>query len=149
MKYLLGIDVGTTGTKALLFSENGDVLGHAYRPYPLHTPQVGWSEQNAEDWWDAVVQTVREICTEPQVCANVAGISLSLQGGTMVAVDRQFRPVRPAMVWNDARCTEEHAAFLKEVGEADVMYQKSGWRLGNALNLLEIRWMKDHEPENF
>ena len=59
MKYLLGIDVGTTGTKALLFSENGDVLGHAYRPYPLHTPQVGWSEQDAEDWWNAVVQTVR------------------------------------------------------------------------------------------
>ena len=50
-QYLLGIDVGTTGTKTLLFSADGELLGHAYRPYALHTPQVGYSEQNAEDWW--------------------------------------------------------------------------------------------------
>ena len=50
MKYLLGIDVGTTGTKTLLFSENGELLGHAYRPYGLSTPKVGYSEQNPEDW---------------------------------------------------------------------------------------------------
>lgn len=149
MKYLLGIDVGTTGTKTLLFSQDGDLLGHAYRPYPLHTPHVGWSEQNAEDWWEAVVATVRETCTDPDVCQNVAGISLSLQGGTMVAVDENFRQVRPAMVWNDARCDAQHEAFLQEVGDAELMYQKTGWRLGNALNALEIRWMKDNEPENF
>lgn len=149
MKYLLGIDVGTTGTKTLLFSENGALLGHAYRPYPLHMPKVGWSEQNAEDWWNAVVETVRETCTDPEVCKNVAGISLSLQGGTMVAVDEDFRQVRPAMVWNDARCDAQHEAFLREVGDGELMYQKTGWRLGNALNALEIRWMKDNEPENF
>lgn len=149
MKYLLGIDVGTTGTKTLLFSENGALLGHAYRPYPLHTPRVGWSEQNAEDWWNAVIETVRETCTDPEVCKNVAGISLSLQGGTMVAVDQDFRQVRPAMVWNDARCDEQREAFLREVGEASLMYQKTGWNLGSGLNALEIRWMKDHEPENF
>ena len=60
-QYLLGIDVGTTGTKTLLFRADGVLIGHAYRPYQMYTPQVGWSEQNAEDWWDAVVQTVREV----------------------------------------------------------------------------------------
>ena len=59
MKYLLGIDVGTTGTKTLLFSADGALIGHAYRGYPISNPQVGWSEQNAEDWWQAVVETVR------------------------------------------------------------------------------------------
>lgn len=149
MKYLLGIDVGTTGTKSLLFREDGQLLGHAYRPYPMHTPQVGWSEQNAEDWWNAVVETVREICTDPEVCRNVAGMSLSLQGGTMVAVDREFHQVRPAMVWNDSRCEAQKEAFLQEIGEAERMYQKTGWRLGKGLNALQIRWMKDNEPENF
>ena len=149
MKYLLGIDVGTTGTKSLLFSVDGELLGHAYRPYPLHTPQVGWSEQNASDWWNAVVETVREICTDPEVCKNVAGISLSLQGGTTVAVDENFDQIRPAMVWNDHRCAAQKEAYIREFGDEESMYQKTGWRLGNGLNASQIRWMKDNEPENF
>ena len=148
-QYLLGIDVGTTGTKTLLFSAEGQLLGHAYRPYGLQRPQVGYSEQNAEDWWQAVRETVREVCSDPEVGKNVAAISLSLQGGTMVAVDANGDPVRPAIVWNDARGAQEKAAYLKEVGDAQSMYQKTGWRLGNALLAIEIRWMKDHEPELF
>lgn len=148
-RYLLGIDVGTTGTKTLLFSEQGALLGHAYRPYGMQTPQVGWSEQNAADWWQAVTETVREVCRDPEIASHVAAISLSLQGGTMVPVDEQFRPLRPAMVWNDGRCEAEHEAFLREVGAAEKMYQKTGWRLGTGLLPLEIRWMKDHEPELF
>ena len=148
-QYLLGIDVGTTGTKTLLFRADGVLIGHAYRPYQMYTPQVGWSEQNAEDWWDAVVQTVREVCTDAQVAKAVKGISLSVQGGTMVAVDESFTPVRPAMVWNDKRCIEEKQAYLREVGTGDTMYRKTGWHLSSGLNALQIRWMKDHEPELF
>ena len=148
-QYLLGIDVGTTGTKTLLFSTDGELLGHAYRPYDLHTPQVGYSEQNAEDWWNAVCETVREVCADPEIGEAVAAISLSLQGGTMVAVDQDMNPVRPAMVWNDARCAAQKAAYLQEVGEAETMYQKTGWRLGNGLLAMEIRWMKENEPELF
>ena len=122
-QYLLGIDVGTTGTKTLLFRTDGMLMGHAYRPYEMHTPKVGWSEQNALDWWNAVVDTVREVCTEPSVAQAVKGISLSVQGGTMVAVDKNFQPVRPAMVWNDSRCEEEMQAYLREVGDADTMYR--------------------------
>ena len=148
-QYLLGIDVGTTGTKTLLFSVDGELLGHAYRPYDLHTPQVGYSEQNAEDWWNAVCETVREVCADPEIGKAVAAISLSLQGGTMVAVDQDMKPVRPAMVWNDARGAAQKAAYLQEVGEAETMYQKTGWRLGNGLLAMEIRWMKENEPELF
>ena len=149
MKYLLGIDVGTTGTKTLLFRQDGPLLAHAYRPYPMHTPQVGWSEQDAHDWWNAVVETVREVCTDPEVAKNVAAISLSLQGGTTVAVDENCEPVRPAMVWNDGRCEAQSKAYLAEVGDAASMYRKTGWSLGDGLNALQIRWMKDNEPELF
>ncbi len=148
-QYLLGIDVGTTGTKTLLFSAQGQLLGHAYRPYPLYQPQVGYSEQNAGDWWQAVCETVREVCADPQIGKSVAAISMSLQGGTMVAVDADGNPVRPAIVWNDARGAKEKEAYLKEVGPADTMYQKTGWHLGNALLAVDIRWMKEHEPELF
>ena len=148
-QYLLGIDVGTTGTKTLLFSTDGELLGHAYRGYEMSNPQVGYSEQNAEDWWNAVCQTVREVCADPQIGKAVAAISLSLQGGTMVAVDKDRKPVRPAMVWNDGRGSAQMEAYLREVGEAETMYQKTGWRLGRAMLAIESRWMRDNEPELF
>ena len=148
-KYLLGIDVGTTGTKTLLFCEDGTLLGHAYQGYPTDTPEPGISQQNAEDWWDAVVATVRRVCTDPEVCRGVAGISLSVQGGTMVAVDKDCKPVRPAMVWSDLRCEAQMQRYLQEVGDAETMYQKTGWSLGKGLNAMQIRWMQDNEPENF
>lgn len=148
-QYLLGIDVGTTGTKTLLFRSDGKLMGHAYRPYPLHTPKVLYSEQDPHDWWKAVCETVREVCADPKISASVAAISLSLQGGTMVPVDAAMEPVRPAIVWNDARGTKEREAYLKEVGDADSMYQKTGWGLDPGLNTIQIRWMRDNEPENF
>lgn len=148
-QYLLGIDVGTTGTKTLLFSTDGELLGHAYRGYEMSNPQVGYSEQNAEDWWNAVCQTVREVCADPQIGKAVAAISLSLQGGTMVAVDKDRKPVRPAMVWNDGRGSAQMEAYIREVGEAETMYQKTGWRLGRAMLAIESRWMRDNEPELF
>ena len=73
MRYLLGIDVGTTGTKTLLFRQDGRLMGHAYCPYDTQTPEVGWSEQNPNDWWNAVVQTVRQVCADPAVAQKVAG----------------------------------------------------------------------------
>lgn len=149
MKYLLGIDVGTTGTKTLLFSENGQLLGHAYRSYASANPRVGWSEQNAEDWWNAVVQTVQEACQNSEIRQNVAAISLSLQGATMVAVDTIGNQIRPAMVWNDTRCSAQQAAFRKEVGNDWTMYQKTGWHLCDGGNAMQIRWMKENEPDLF
>ena len=148
-QYLLGIDVGTTGTKTLLFSADGALLSHAYKGYPMTCPQVGYSEQRAEDWWDAIVETVREACKALPGGASVAAISLSLQGGTLVPVDAEGKPLRPAIVWNDARCQEQHEAFLKEVGPAELMYELTGWKLGTALLPLEIRWIRDNEPEIF
>ena len=148
-QYILGIDVGTTGTKTLLFSASGELMGHAYRPYETSTPQVHYSEQDPEDWWRAVCQTVREVCAEPSVAAAVAGISLSLQGGTVVPVDDALCAVRPAIVWNDLRCTAQREAYLEEVGDAKSMYEMSGWQLDPQLPALQIRWMRDNEPELF
>lgn len=147
--YLLGIDVGTTGTKTMLFSEDGRCIAHAYQGYETHTPNVGWREQNPLDWWKAVVDTVHQTCADPRIAQAVVGISLSVQGGTMVAVDEKYQAVRPAMVWNDIRCVVQRDRFLEEVGPREWMYRKTGWNLGRGMNALQIRWMRDNEPENF
>jgi len=148
-KYLLGIDVGTTGTKAMLFSEHGNVISHAYKGYSLSTPSIGLSEQNAQDWYDAVKETIHKVCSEESIAKNVLAISLSTQGGTLVPVDSDFNPLRPAIVWSDARCEKQKADFIEKVGGDDFMYNTCGWHLGNKLPALSIRWIKENEPEIF
>ena len=148
-RYLLGIDIGTTGTKTLLLTENGRLIRRAYRAYPLMTKRVGYSEQNAEDWWTAVKESVREVCETLESTERIAAAALSVQGGTVVPVDDRGNALRPAIVWNDQRCTEEREEFLREVGGLDYMYQTTGWTLGNGMPVLAIRWLRKHEPEIF
>lgn len=148
MKYLLGIDVGTTGTKSLLFRQDGLLVAQAYRGYPTMTPSVGRSEQDPRDWWRAVTETVRQLCADEEISKNVAAISLSLQGGTVVSVDAAMEPLRPAMVWSDVRCASQRQAFAAELGE-EAMYHKTGWAMEDGLPALQIRWIKENEPEIF
>lgn len=147
-KYTLGIDVGTTGTKTILFSREGKAISHAYRSYPLFNPKLNHSEQDANDWWRAITETVREVCDGINT-AEVASISLSTQGGTVVPVDSSGSPIRLAIVWNDHRFTEEREKYLEELGAPETLYEKSGWKLGTGLPLLAIRYLKDKEPEIF
>lgn len=147
--YLIGIDVGTTGTKTMLFSETGRVLSHMYRGYNLSNPAIGYCEQNSEDWWKAVTETVRNVTNHCPSVKNIRAISLSLQGGTIVPVDENGCPLRPAIVWNDRRCNEERQKFIQEIGTEDYMYQTSGWSLGKGLPALELRWLHEHEPATF
>ena len=145
----MGIDVGTTGTKTLLFSEKGELIQSAYRGYETATPKVGYSEQDPEDWWNAVKETVRKVIPDETVGMSVAGISMSVQGGTLVPVDADFCPTRPAIVWNDIRCAEEVEQW-KALGYTDGdMYSKTGWHLLPGLNAMQIRRLAAEEPEVF
>ena len=146
MGYVIGIDVGTTGTKAMLFSEKGACLKSAYRGYPLSAPQVGRVEQSAEDWWQAVGETVREVCAG--YGEQVTALSLSTQGGTLVCVDKNGRPLAPAFVWNDSRCEEQAAAFAARFGQS-AMYEKTGWALFSGMPAMQICWIKDKQPALF
>lgn len=148
-QYLLGIDVGTTGTKTLLLSTDGIVLGHAYRPYAIENPAVGFSEQRAQDWWRAVIETVHEVCEKLPAGRKVAAISLSLQGGTIVPVDENMEPLRNAIVWNDGRCAKQFTEFQEAGGSDQYAYERSGWHMSSGLPALQVRWIRDNEPEIF
>ena len=149
MKYLLGTDIGTTGTKTILFDENGTPIAHAYRGYTLSTPKVGYSEHDAEDYLRAVSETVREVCASLPEDGKVVAMSLSTQGGTLIPTDEQGTPLRPAIVWNVHRCEQERDAYMNEMGDALSLYKKTGWKLGRGLPLLTARHLKDNDPDLF
>ncbi|MBQ7623758.1 MAG: xylulokinase, partial [Clostridia bacterium] len=92
MRYLLGIDVGTTGTKSILFSEDGAHMKSAYKAYPAFEPSANAREQDANDLWDAVCETSKKVCEGHG--EEVAALSLSTQGGTLIPTDARFEPVR-------------------------------------------------------
>ena len=148
-RYIIGIDIGTTGTKAILFDDVGTPIAHAYRGYTLSTPAVGRSEHDAEGYVTAVAETVREVCEGREITDRVAAIAFSTQGGTLIPVDEDGHPLRPAIVWNDHRCTEEKEDYLREMGDAMTLYEKTGWKLGTGLPLLTIRHLKKNEPDVF
>ena len=146
--YLLGIDVGTTGAKALLFSDRGERIASAYRGYPLIAPGIGMCEQRATDWTDAVVEIVREVCANPEHAQNVRGISLSTQGGTIVPTDENFQPLANAIVWSDARCAGDKGEFDEFLGKGYV-YQTCGWHLNLGLPAMQLKRMRRESPEIF
>src|SRR5690348_6904415 len=94
---LVGIDVGTTSVKAVAVSPEGTVLARAESGYPLHSPRAGWAEQDPADWWRATEEALDALGFEP------AAIGLSGQMHGLVALDREQRVLRPAILWNDQR----------------------------------------------
>ena len=111
MTDLVGLDVGTTGVKALRISSEGDVLARTEEPYPLATPEPGWAEQDPEDWWRASESALAEVGGD-----GVAGIGLSGQMHGLVVLDDADRVLRPAILWNDQRTGEECAEIEERFG---------------------------------
>jgi xylulokinase len=143
MAKLLGIDVGTSGCKVLLLDENGRVLKEASAEYPLLVPKPLWSEQNPADWWDGVQKCLREI-GEP----NPDAIGLTGQMHGAVFLDANDEVIRPAILWNDQRTSEECAQIDAKVGAETVRRITCNPPL-TGFQLPKLIWLRNHEPENF
>ena len=107
MSLLIGIDIGTTATKAILIDERGNVLGKAEKSYKIILSHKKWVEQNPEDWWQALKQTVVEVTGQGKLREQVKAISLSTQGATLIPVDRNGKPLRMAITWLDNRVEKQ------------------------------------------
>jgi len=101
----LGIDVGTTGAKAVLVDAQGRVLASATHDYPLLVPRPGWTEQDPHAWWEATVRSIRDVLGAQDV--EVHGVGLTGQMHGLVALDGKGEILRPAILWNDQRTAEE------------------------------------------
>src|SRR5688572_5152790 len=102
MPYLLGLDVGTTGAKALICDEQGKVLATATSEYPLSSPEPLWSEQNPADWWRGAQDALRSVVKQANVEAkHIVGLGLTGQMHGAVFLDGRNEVIRPAILWND------------------------------------------------
>lgn len=145
---LIGLDVGTTATKALLFDIKGQVLAEASRGYGLLTPRPGWVEQDPEEIWRAVVETLRSLSARCGPAKRVLALAQSSQGGTTIPVDAAGLPVHLALSWMDQRSNDE-AARLQEIWDAESIRALTGWQLVSGLPLLHIAWLRTHRPVEF
>lgn len=139
----VGIDVGTSAVKAVAVSEGGDVVARREIPYRLSTPQLGWSEQDPEDWWRATQDALSGL-----VSGEVAGIGLSGQMHGLVALDRSGAVIRPAILWNDQRTGVEVDEIEDRVGR-ERLVTLTGNRAMTGFTAPKLLWMRRHEPREY
>jgi xylulokinase len=144
----LGLDVGTSGVKAVLVSPSGDVRPSATTPLTLSTPRPGWAEQDPLDWWEASVASLRAVRAQA-AGASVAGVGISGQMHSSVFLDRGGEVVRPALLWCDGRTTDECREIERRIGgEARLRDLVSNPAL-EGFTLPKVLWLRNHEPEAF
>lgn len=140
----LGIDLGTSSVKAVLVDDAGTTVAAANVPLPISRPHPGWSEQNPEDWWQAVQNALADL--PGQLRAAVRGIGLSGQMHGAVLVDAQDRVLRPAILWNDGRASAE--CRLLETREPDTS-RITGNRAMPGFTAPKLLWVAANEPDIF
>jgi xylulokinase len=144
MTVCVGLDVGTTGVKAIAVSPTGDVIARAEHGYPLSTPHPGWSEQDPEDWWLASEAALAEVSAGQ----DVVGIGLSGQMHGLVALDAAESVIRPAILWNDQRTGAECAEIEERVG-LERLIELTGNRALTGFTAPKLLWLRRHEPEAY
>jgi xylulokinase len=147
MTYFLGIDTSTTGSKALIIDERGDVIAVASSPHTLQTPRPLWSEQDPREWWEAVAASIRSALEQAGIGGEAVGaVGLTGQMHGLVLLDEAGNVLRPAILWNDQRtqsqCDEIHARLGRER-----FIQISGNVALTGFTAPKILWVKENEPE--
>jgi xylulokinase len=137
---LVGLDIGTTGVKALALSEDGAVAGRAEEEYPLSIPRPGWAEQDPDDWVRAAETALRALGTEDK------SVGLSGQMHGLVALDSEQRVLRPAILWNDQRTAAECADIEERLGVGRLI-ELTGNRALPGFTAPKLVWLRKHEPD--
>ncbi|WP_010261855.1 FGGY-family carbohydrate kinase [Treponema primitia] len=141
---LLGIDVGSTGCKAIIFDLNGQLLKSAYRSYPMLYPQPGWRELDSEQVFSAVLECIEECCAGG-IGPRVRSLSVSAQGEALVPIDRSGCALANSMVSFDTRDIAE-TGWIRNNLDLDYITEKTGVPLHTMFSLPKILWIKNHDP---
>lgn len=145
--YYIGLDLGTSALKLLLMSGQGDICKIVSKEYPISFPKPGWSEQNPVDWWNAAVDGIRELIKDVDK-EQIKGISFGGQMHGLVVLDENDDVIRPAILWNDGRTSEE-CEYLNEVVGKEKLSRYTANIAFAGFTAPKILWMQKHEPENF
>ena len=144
MSYLLGIDIGTSGTKVIAIDESGHLVATASAQYELSVPKPLWAEQNPADWWDAVCACCRQL-TAQLGNDDIAGIGLSGQMHGLVLLDASGQVLRPAILWNDNRTQKQCDEITETVGRDTLTAETANPAL-TGFTAPKILWVRQHEP---
>ena len=148
MAFFLGIDIGTSGTKALVMDADGRVLATATGEHPIFAPKPGWSEQRPDDWWASTVAATRAVLKKAKIDAKqVAGIGLSGQMHGLVITDAAGKPLRPSLIWNDQRTAGQCAEIEEAVGGRKKLISLVGNIAMTSFTLTKLLWVRKHEPK--
>ena len=142
MTSLVGLDVGTTGVKAVALSEEGEVVGRAEEGYELSIPRPGWAEQNPEDWVHGAETALGRL----GVAGDGVGLSGQMHG--LVALDSDQRVLRPAILWNDQRTAAECVEIEERLGLTRLI-ELTGNRALPGFTAPKLLWLRRHEPETY
>lgn len=149
MDALLGIDVGTTTTKAALFDLNGiEIARFAAPPYHNYTPKPGWVEQDSEEIWQAWLTAVRHIIAQVGDKATIRAICMAVQSGSLLPANAAGEPVYPLITWMDGRSAELVQQW-QAAGLQEQIRPHNGWSLYPAFCLPAIAWLRQHDPATF
>ncbi len=147
MSHLLGIDIGTSGTKTLICDRKGRVLATAVAEHDLSSPRPGWSEQDPLQWWSATCQATKAVLKKAKTSGRqITGIGLSGQMHGSVFLGDGTRPLRPALLWNDQRTAEQCAQIESRVGGRQRLIQMVGNPALTGFTAPKILWVRQHEP---
>ena len=143
----VGIDLGTSAVKLLLMDGEGKIQKIVSREYPLYFPHPGWSEQKPEDWYEQVMDGMKELIAEADK-SQIAGISFGGQMHGLVILDKEDQVIRPAILWNDGR-TYEECGYLNNVIGKEKLSEYTANISFTGFTAPKILWVKNKEPENF
>jgi len=149
MRKFIGLDIGTTGAKALLISEQGSIIATATIEYPLYTPFPLWSEQEPEDWWQASLQVLQQIIDRSGVePGEITAIGLTGQMHGAVFLDSQQQVIRRALLWNDQRTAAECQQITEVIGR-ERLIDLAGNPALTGFQAPKILWLRNHEPQAY
>ena len=149
MRFLLGLDVGTTSTRTIIIDENGKLVASSTSDYKLITPKPGWAEQIPIDWWIASIKTIKDVIKKSNISAeNIACVGLSGQMHGSVFLDSSGNVIRPAILWCDQRTYRQCETIYKIFGH-DGFIKLSYNRALPGFTAPKILWLKENELENY
>lgn len=149
MKYLLGIDLGTSGVKTIIFNQIGEIIDKAQCPYPLYQEQDGYAEQNPSDWWTQTKKTISTLCSShSDIAKEIVGIGVSGQMHGLVLLNQEKKVLRRSIIWCDSRSQKECKKIESAIG-IETLLALTGNRALPAFTASKLLWVKHHEPTLF
>lgn len=150
MDYLIGFDAGTSSTRCILIDKLGKLIASSTKEYDMDTPKPGWAEQHPDLWWEAAVETVRDVLSKSKINpTDIASIGIAGQMHGSVFLDKDGQVIRPALLWCDQR-TQKQCENIYDTFGGQYQFIKLSYNKALAgFTAPKVLWLRENEPDNY